>query len=53
MRNKIRDSIMAAHPVLSDRMSKTPGEEKKEGDQSGQQSQIAEELARKYEDLED
>jgi hypothetical protein len=53
LRNKIRDSIMAAHPVLSDRMSKTPGEEKKEGDQSGQQSQIAEELARKYEDLED
>lgn len=53
LRNQIRDSIMAAHPVLSDRMSKTPGEEKKEGDQSSEQSQRAEELARKYEDLED
>jgi len=53
LRNQIRNSIMAAHPVLSDRMTKTPGEEKKEGDQSGEQSQIAEELARKYEDLED
>ena len=53
LRNKIRNSIMAAHPVLSDRMTKAPEEEKKEGDQSSEQSELAEELARKYEGLED
>jgi hypothetical protein len=53
LRNQIRNSIMSAHPVLSDRVPKTTGEKKGKDDQSGEQSQIAEELARKYESLED
>jgi hypothetical protein len=53
LRNQIRNSIMSAHPVLSDRITKTPEKEKNEGGQSSEQSQRAEELARKYEDLED
>lgn len=35
LRNQIRDSIMSAHPVLSDRVPKTTDEKTGEGNQSG------------------
>ena len=56
LRNKIRDSIMAAHPILSDRMSKTPDKEKEgsgKGPLTEAEQQEMEKALQRYESTED
>ena len=56
LRNQIRDSIMSAHPVLSDRMSKTPDKEKEGGGEkplTEEEKQDMEKALQRYESTED
>ena len=56
LRNQIRDSIMAAHPVLSDRMTKTPDKEKGGGGKkplTEEEKQDMEKALQRYESTED
>ena len=56
LRNQIRDSIMAAHPVLSDRMTKSPDKEEEGGGKGPLTETEQEEMERalqRYESTED
>jgi len=56
LRNQIRNSIMSAHPVLSDRITKTPDKEKEGGGKgplTEEEQQEMEKALQRYESTED